>query len=807
MAEHKRKNPRQVQADKAKQLRYTIISRMAKALQKEFSLISNFKLGYRNKEDISTLPPYVLVVGSQNVLTNNAEQVVVRNGYQLDGPASTQNTYGIDSAYDFDTHSVIGIQNLRKWGTNLQVRYVNPATNAVSWVTIQSNLSATNVCNFTEYWDSVKNVCLYVNGSASVNRWSGGVGSFASATSSTITLSGASNITSQNFDSSGNLIINGVSYAYTAGGITASQPFTQTPVTADVDIRNGQWVSQKFTTGSSAVNLTTATLKIKLNVSSGTWPDWGNPTVQAAVFTDNAGVPGTLLNRTYGSASGTANGNYDITFNLGTNVTPNTNYHLAFTTTYPVGPLPGPAVTYTLTAFIGASGSVGTNVGQSNSEDIPPLAWTPSNGYLNMTVNENDLNSLVFAGVTPDPSAAGISVGDAVVQKPTVGSALINGSSLTTLDLIGTFRNQVYYGSFTNPTVYITKVNSFTDTTSSTPRIVGEGANVTLDAPPSAFISQTDGFYISAGLNYWYRTKFTLSADLASESFEIDRLKTSSNQGAVSQSYVNKFKNSIVYISHESIFNALGPVKNILADAQVVNMSDGIRNDMNAYTFSGGSVHYFNYDVYFSVPAQGVVRIYNVNNKYWEAPQTMPVGLFYEVNGELYGHDSTTDQSYALFVPGLYRDNETPIHAVAAFPYVSSLGAQANQLKFFNKHYTEGYIAGNTTLTLQFNYDFGAFSGTYSAAIKGSDTRIVFNKLTDGSLGTDTLGSQPIGTILNLPNQPVIPKFRVVNTFNPTNTYEYQTIYSSYDLDANWSLLRFGPAIGPARDTQAGIQE
>lgn len=59
-----------------------------------YALREKFELGYRNKEDISNLPPEVLVVGSQNVLTNAAEQVGIRQGYVLDGPASVTEDLG-----------------------------------------------------------------------------------------------------------------------------------------------------------------------------------------------------------------------------------------------------------------------------------------------------------------------------------------------------------------------------------------------------------------------------------------------------------------------------------------------------------------------------------------------------------------------------------------------------------------------------------------------------------------------------------------------------------------------------------------
>lgn len=791
MAGQQKQNPRAKAAAAAKQLRYTIISRMAKALQHEFSLISNFKQGYRNKEDISTLPPFVLAVGSQNVLTNNGEQVAVRNGYQLDGAASTQNTYGIDSGYDFNTHSLVGVQNTRKWGPNLQVRYTNPVTKVTTWITIQSNLTPTNVCNFTSYFDGTIQVCLYVNGDNNVNRWTGGVGSFLSATSTTIKISGTNALPTLNFDAAGSLIIDGVTYAYTSAGITPSTAFSQNPTNNKIPLVPGTFVSQLFTTGATASTITKATVNLNFTGTTSFPINY-----RADIYTDNAGVPGTSVGHaTTGSDTIPGSGDAQFVFTFNTlNVNPATNYHLVIQNIngFTTGDI-----------YTGNTGSTGTNQSLDSG-----TTWAPINGYMNAIIIENDSPGTTFSGVTPDPTLAGISVGDAVIQAPSIGLALIAAIPQPfNISLIDTFRNQVYYGSLTNNVVYISKVNNYTDCTFSTPRVVGEGASVVLDAPPAAFIAQSDGEYMSAGRDFWYRTKFTLSADLAKESFEIDRLKTTANQGAVSQSYVSKYKNSISYVSFESIFNLLGPVKNILADPQVVNISDSIRNDMNAYTFVGGSVAYSDFNIFFSAPKQGVVRIWNINNKYWEVPQTMPVGIFYQVNGVLYGHDSTTDQSYQLFVPNLYRDNETPINAIAAFPYVSSEGAQPNQLKFFNKHYTEGYIAGNTTLTLQFNYDFGAFSGTYSVGISGADKRVVFSKLTDGSLGTDTLGNQPIGTILNLPNQPPIPKFRIVNTFPPTNAYEVQTIFSSYAMDANWVVLRFGPAIGPARDTQAGIQE
>lgn len=68
---------------------YGIARKLAQAKAREFSLVSEFKLGYRNREDITNLPPGVLIVGSKNVLTNVSERIQMRKGYALDGELSS----------------------------------------------------------------------------------------------------------------------------------------------------------------------------------------------------------------------------------------------------------------------------------------------------------------------------------------------------------------------------------------------------------------------------------------------------------------------------------------------------------------------------------------------------------------------------------------------------------------------------------------------------------------------------------------------------------------------------------------------
>ncbi len=70
---------------------FSISRRIAAAKVKEFTLVDNFPLGYRNREDKTKLTPGVLIEGSQNVLTSVNNTVGKTKGYVLDGQSANEN--------------------------------------------------------------------------------------------------------------------------------------------------------------------------------------------------------------------------------------------------------------------------------------------------------------------------------------------------------------------------------------------------------------------------------------------------------------------------------------------------------------------------------------------------------------------------------------------------------------------------------------------------------------------------------------------------------------------------------------------
>ncbi len=242
---------------------YTMQKRLVSNKVHEFSLIHDFtKLGYRNREDITILPPGVLVIGSYNVLTNTNGRIGVTKGYTRDGQASTTLT-DISSAYDF-TKVLANDTHVRTWDTNLEFRYVHPVTGVVTWIPIYTSLVAANDVNYTAYWDTTQlsTVLLFVNGTPNIYRWSGAVASFASATNNTITLMGTSTWAQLGFDATtGSVIINGTTYAYTGGtGTTTLTGVTPDPTLGSYAV--GTAIAQAVgVTANSSMTVITSTFK------------------------------------------------------------------------------------------------------------------------------------------------------------------------------------------------------------------------------------------------------------------------------------------------------------------------------------------------------------------------------------------------------------------------------------------------------------------------------------------------------------------------------------------------------------------
>lgn len=233
----------------------------------DFSIVNSFKLGYRNREDITNLPAGVLIKGSQNVLTNVSERIQIRQGYTLDG-ATSDVASAILASYDWLTrnngekHVRAGFLTSAGNDGKLQYRYVSPVTGAVSWRDLMISLTSVSF-NFTKFWNTTESlrVCLFVDGSSNIYEWNGAVTELLSSTAATLTKAGDTWLDA-GFYSTGtkSVVINGTTYAYTGGeGTTTLTGVTPSPAAEPV----GSVVHQsvKTTANSSLTGGVPATFK------------------------------------------------------------------------------------------------------------------------------------------------------------------------------------------------------------------------------------------------------------------------------------------------------------------------------------------------------------------------------------------------------------------------------------------------------------------------------------------------------------------------------------------------------------------
>lgn len=417
-----------------------------------------------------------------------------------------------------------------------------------------------------------------------------------------------------------------------------------------------------------------------------------------------------------------------------------------------------------------------------------------ANGTRQVTINgtvytyTGGEGTTTLTGVTPDPTGAGIAVGDLVFQTVrTTTNGSMTGLPLLTNDIIGVLNNQVYVGSFTNNDVYVSKTNNYKDYSFSATRAPSQGAILNLGETPIAFAPQEEEMYIGTK-NQWYLTKFTLSADLSAESLTVGPLKTASRQGPKSQALTSKDKNNVVFISNEPVLSAIGRVQNIYQTPQITDLSFPIVNDMNDYNFTDGSVAYWKNYILVAVPKSSLIRIYNQTNPsgaYWEAPVTYPISRFSIIEGDLYGHSYLTSESYHLFTG--YNFNGSAIDARAIFSYNHYNARFAS--KSMDELYIEGRITQNGTLNFGVTYDTDGCATETSYTLDGNSAFVcTYNDV--NALGKNPLGKKPLGgdnLVSTLP-----PLFRMIQTFTRSAFYLEQTSFSSLAKDFQWELICFG---------------
>lgn len=401
-----------------------------------------------------------------------------------------------------------------------------------------------------------------------------------------------------------------------------------------------------------------------------------------------------------------------------------------------------------------------------------------------------------LTGVTPDPTGFTFATGALVIQE--VRSYSNEPASGLTNSLIKVIDNLVFVGDSGTKEVFVMSNTNFTDSTFSSPRVVGEGGLLTLGDRPLALAVLNGNMHISAGRDTWYRVEFQeldIGGTLA-DSIAVKEVKKGREKGALSQEMILELGDEIVYVSHEPTLRSLGSVEE-LEGLQLRTLSNPIKPDFDSEDFTNGSIEFHRERIHISAPVSTKIYILEFKedeetgaiSRFWQPPQILPVRNFMLRDGTLYGHSNVVSETYELFTDT--NDEGLPMKAVARFAY-RNYGKRANE-KSFNDYLVEGYISSNTKLLTTFRYDFEGASGIVEKTIDTTANKdIKFEAGESNILGDGGLGDGGLGVEFNAATT---PKFRTILELETVDHFEYQVEFSTDDVDQQWEILSHGPAV------------
>lgn len=404
-------------------------------------------------------------------------------------------------------------------------------------------------------------------------------------------------------------------------------------------------------------------------------------------------------------------------------------------------------------------------------------------------------------------NTTGIQEGDVLLQKViTTADVVADGRNNHT---IYTFENHVCYGSDDDEEVYVSKNNSYTTFTTSSPRVAGDGITFTLDDPTKGFGTLNDLLIIFAGRSSIYQAKpesITVGSTLA-ETFGVKKFYVGVGQSAQNQEVIQQIGESIIYLSHEPAVRQIFAPDSLQGGQEPRTLSNPIKPDMDAETWTDAAAIWYKNAYYLSAPSTGRTYILEFVEdadgklrRFWQPPQTMFISSFFTLDDLLYGNSYVSPNAYRLFNPEAYSDefdigDKLPILCVAKFAYRNF--KDRFNFKNFDEFAVEGEISPSTNILLTLNYDFGGSTTQIEKTIEGDDTGLLAETLEATALAQQPLGQQPLGGSTDTPDNTA--KFRVIFELPRTDFVEIQDTYESNDVDKFWSIISHGPNVKASR--------
>lgn len=463
--------------------------------------------------------------------------------------------------------------------------------------------------------------------------------------------------------------------------------------------------------------------------------------------------------------------------------------------------------THNMYSWTGGFGKISSTTSNSITLDAVPLRFSTS-GILSVIINGNTytytgISSNTLTGVSPDPT--GEANGSGVLMSPITHTD--TPASGFNSDFIKVINNQAWVGSYSSRVVYISANDDFTDYTVPTPRLPGSPELLTLDGAAKGITIRNGNGWVGFGNSSWAEVIFnniTVGTDLT-QSTQVNIQPVADGQAPYAHEFIDKVGDNIVYLAQDQQVRVIGSANNAF-NTVFPSISQEVATELSAENFTGGNLRAIGEFIYLTAPNSGKTYLRQERTRLdengqvfaerlWHSPFILSASRIDFINNEVIVFSNANPQIYNLWNTGQYYDDSPsdeplPYQGVLAFAY---WGKERRQGLFsFDKIFTEGYLTPNSSLKLTINYDYLGSSAVQEQFINDESYPAYFFRSSSSSLGDESLGRTSLGLGGGEDEEDNIYNFKTINQFSLTNCFNWQLVYSSDEINANWEILAVG---------------
>lgn len=409
------------------------------------------------------------------------------------------------------------------------------------------------------------------------------------------------------------------------------------------------------------------------------------------------------------------------------------------------------------------------------------------------TVTYTGKTGTTFTGAVGTPAAIdGASVAQAVEEFASNPKGNIYLAADNRLFIAGILLSPqaVYFSKYADATIYAgaTIVTASTATNPGIFNLVEGGGAVT------AMVRDEETTYI-------FKYNIIYRAILSDSYYSLTPLKPfdgrSQTTGAASKRCVFVGGNRVFYVTKDNQIFSLERVETV-DYPQMVPISYAIQPTTDSFGFNAmsGIVHrdraFFACKSSPDVPANDTLLVYNIVENIWDTPVTnfaaseFAILLVSGVERLLYGDAITANVWIITNQPQDY------IYSTVASQKTKQYDLGAPEvLKELDNVFVEGYIASNTSLTINMYLDDGGYTQSLSTTLIGTETGFLFNSASLNSFGLKPFGTERFGSNADTSGK---KKFRIFLGKNLRRTpfFSVQLEFLSDGENQAWEVLRYG---------------